>query len=308
MIKSVKVTNFKGESTDLVLGSPGNSGLYITSITGLGAADANINMTDLVTTDGKLFNSARLDSRQIVISFLYRSETNNQERARRNSYKYFPIKRKLELEFTTDIQKASIIGYVEKNEANIFNENSGCQITIDCPDPYFYDAGAKKELVTYFAGIQPVFEFPFSNESTTENLINFGEYKRADKAYILYEGDASIGVQMYMHAIQDISDTGYVRVFNVDTDERFELNCAKLKQVTGKGFIKGDDILFSSERGNKHVWLLRDGRQYNILNCINLDVSWFQISRGTNTFAFTSDKNWEYIQFFIKSKTIYEGI
>ena len=307
MIKSIKVVNFKGESANLGMGSPGDTGLFITNITGLGPADATINTIDLVTSDGGLFNSARLNSRQIVLTFRYQSMPDG-ESARRASYKYFPIKRPVTLIFTTDKLIASVTGYVEKNEATIFDEASNGQITIDCPDPYFYDAGLKKEIVTYFAGIEPQFEFPFSNESLTDKLIDFGEYKYADKAIINYDGDASIGVQMYMHATQDIDDTGKIRVYNVDTDERFVLDCAKLKAVTGTGFVKSDDIEFCTERGNKHIWLIRNGHKTNILNCINKDVSWFQISRGPNTFSFLADKNWEYIQFFIKSKTIYEGI
>ncbi|WP_130837520.1 phage tail domain-containing protein [Lachnoclostridium sp. Marseille-P6806] len=307
MIKSINVKNFKGESTDLVMGGPGDSGLFVTNITGLAPTDATINMIDLVTSDGSFFNSARLGSRQIVITCLYQSIPDG-EQARKASYKYFPVKKQVTLTFNTDKVVASITGYVEKNEATVFDQLSSCQITIDCPDPYFYDAGAKKELITYFAGIEPRFEFPFSNESLAENLIEFGAYKHADRAVIVYEGDASIGIKMYMHAIEDIDDTGKIRVYNVDTDERFILDCAKLKAVTGAGFSKSDDIEFSTERGNKHVWLIRNGRRTNILNCINRDASWFEISRGPNIFSFLSDKNWQYIQFYIKSKTRYEGI
>lgn len=66
MIKSVTVTNYLGDSIKLDLTRPDASGFIIKSIEGLGPAKASINTSDISTNDGGIFNSSRLDKRNIV--------------------------------------------------------------------------------------------------------------------------------------------------------------------------------------------------------------------------------------------------
>lgn len=58
MIKSITVTNYLGDSIKLELARPEESGFIVTSVTGLGAGKANINMTEVATNNGGLFNSS----------------------------------------------------------------------------------------------------------------------------------------------------------------------------------------------------------------------------------------------------------
>lgn len=71
MIKSITVTNPKGESLELDLFHPEKSGLIVKSITGLGPPKANINSTDLATADGALYSSAR--PAPVILSSIYSS-------------------------------------------------------------------------------------------------------------------------------------------------------------------------------------------------------------------------------------------
>ena len=63
MIKSISAINYRNERIDMVLDKPELSGFIVRKIDGLGPAKANINVTDIITTDGGIFNSARLSSR-----------------------------------------------------------------------------------------------------------------------------------------------------------------------------------------------------------------------------------------------------
>ena len=68
MIRSIKITNYRGESLDMVLTDPSSSGFIIQSIDGLGPVKATINTTQMSSaTDGALFNSAKRDKRNIVM-------------------------------------------------------------------------------------------------------------------------------------------------------------------------------------------------------------------------------------------------
>ena len=193
MIKSLKITNFRGEELKIELADPWEHGLIIQSIDGIGPVNATINTTEIATTDGSRFNSARLSQRNIVLYFVFEEvihsisgiaggaivipdggiiETGGYqitdvdmetiEDIRHKTYKYFPLKKQLTLEFETDTRTLQISGYVESNTPSIFSEREGCQISIICPDPYFYDAKGVKEVE--FGTHDPLLQFPISNE------------------------------------------------------------------------------------------------------------------------------------------------
>lgn len=68
MIKTVTVTNYLGDKMVLDLFNPKRSGFAVKGITGLGPVKATVNTTEVPTDDGSLYNSARLNERNIVIS------------------------------------------------------------------------------------------------------------------------------------------------------------------------------------------------------------------------------------------------
>lgn len=121
MIKSLTVTNPKGETLKLELANPDPSGLIVQKIEGLGPPKANINTTELATLDGSLFASSRATNRNIVINlaFLFAPTI---EDARQKTYKFFPIKKPIAIEIETDNRQATITGYVESNTPDIFSQ------------------------------------------------------------------------------------------------------------------------------------------------------------------------------------------
>lgn len=74
MIKKVIVTNYLGESLEMELARPEVSGLAITDIEGLGPVKATINTSEIATGDGALYNSAKLETRNIVMTLDLDSE------------------------------------------------------------------------------------------------------------------------------------------------------------------------------------------------------------------------------------------
>lgn len=215
MIKSITVTNYLGDSIKLELARPEESGFVVKSVTGLGSGKANINMTEVATNDGGLFNSSRLPSRNIVISLEYLWK-NSIEEVRYLSYKYFPIKKKLTLLIETDTRQAEIEGYTETNEPNIFSKNEGSDISIICPNPFFYFAKDGGINTTIFYGVEPLFEFPFGNESLYECLLLMGEIQNQTEKTIVYSGDSEIGVTITIHAI---GEARHITIYNTGTRE-----------------------------------------------------------------------------------------
>ena len=307
MIKSITVTNYLGDSIKLELGRPEQSGFLIKSVSGLGPSKANINTTEVSTNDGSLFNSARLNQRNIVFEFIFVESINREsiEDIRQKSYKYFPIKKNVDLLIETDNRIVKTTGYVESNEPNIFSSQEGSQISIICPDPHLYSAGPDANNTTVFYSIEPVFEFPFSNESLTDSLIVFGNIQLKTENVITYKGDTEIGIIIQIHAIGEAEN---IIIYNTGTRESMRIDTTKLENLTGSGIVAGDDIIINTSKGDKSIKLIRSGESINILNCLDKGTDWFTLAKGDNIFAFLAESGITNLQFQIKNKIIYEGV
>lgn len=302
MIHSITVTNYRGDSLKMELTRPQDSGFIIESVTGLGPGKANINTSEVSTNDGAIYNSARVPSRNIVISVKYLFKETIEE-ARQTSYKYFPLKRKVTLLIETDNRMAEIEGYVESNDPDIFSQEEGSDISIICPNPFFYDALSTTE--TSFSGIVPAFEFPFSNESLTEPLLEFSVIEDVTDRVIDYKGDAEVGVTI---SIQARGEAGDITIYNVDTAETMVVYNNLVESLTGSGIVDGDEIIICTVRGQKSAKLIRQGKTTNILNCIGRDADWFQLAKGPNTFAYDAVTGRNNLRVVITNRIIYEGI
>ena len=315
MLKTITATNYLGESLRLDLARPEYSGFVVKSVTGLGPGKANINTSDMSTTDGSLFNSARLPARNIVLSLEFmemfsRVDQWSQtiEEARLITYKIFPVKSQVTMVFETDKRKVEISGYVESNEPNIFSTNEGSEISIICPDPYFYSVDRIDSSEIY--GVEPAFEFPFSNESITESLLEMGTISGDTEQRIDYEGDSEIGVVITVHATGEVDNLKIIHTRS-DTTGSIQINTDKLRQMMGTnyGLTEGDKLVISTMQGNKTVKLTRGGVEYSILNCLNKNADWFRLVRGKNTFTYVADGDGEHnINVSIASRIRYEGV
>ena len=257
MIKSVTITNYLGSLDEHVQRSLGitsydynNStihvklnepdpvhGFIVKKIEGLGPAKADINMTDLATVDGSRFNSARLGTRNLVLTFGF-DNCNDAEEARYRTYKYLPIKRKVMVSIETESRNARVVGYVESNEPGVFSKAVQCTISIICPDPYFYsnEYGYSPHVIE-FSGLNNEFMFSFENwpYQTEPNTVLHEDWDEGDYSHLenvtvtgprprniemgaaasesgevaakdfSYEGDQEIGVYMEMHALDTIT-------------------------------------------------------------------------------------------------------
>ena len=303
MIKSITVTNYLGENIKMELARPEKSGFIVYNISGLGPGKAYINTTEVSTDDGGLFNSARLPSRNIVIGLLYMWQDSIEE-ARHRSYKYFPLKKKVKLLIETDTRTAEIEGYVDSNEPNIFSKAQGSDISIICPNPYFYSVEDDHSEVV-FSGTESAFEFPFSNESLTDNMIELSITRNVAEQVVTYTGDAEIGVTITINVLASATN---ITIYNTGTREVMRIDTDKLKAFTGSGLQSGDEITICTVKKRKSITLLRSGKTTNILNCLDRNPDWFSLAKGENVFAFTAESGATDLQFKITHQVIYEGV
>lgn len=306
MIKKILVTNYLGESLELELAKPEKSGFAVKLVNGLGPSKANLNIKEGSIIDGGTYNSGRITTRNIVMNLIFMNDGGQSiETLRQKTYKYFPTKKEITLRITADNRICDIIGIVEHNDPVIFDKTTGTQISIQCPDPFFYSVENGGIVTTVFSGIEPWFEFPFSNESLTENLIEFSKIQNKTENVVIYYGDADVGITIQMHALGDVVNP---TIYNVTTREFMKINTTKLESLTGHGIIDGDDIYIMTEKGSKRIYLQRAGNLYNILNCLDKQSSWFSLTKGNNFFAYTTDSGSSNLQFSIINRVRYEGV
>ena len=156
-----------------------------------------------------------------------------------------------------------------------------------------------------YTKVQPNFEFPFSNESLTQNLIEFGIITEDPRAILNYIGDVDTGTLITIHAL---TAPGDITLYNVDTRGSFKIFDDRIKTITGASFGAGDDILISTIKGEKYVRLLRDGVETNIISAIDLSSDWFQLSNGINTFSFVTKEKEANIAVTFTYKNAFGGI
>lgn len=314
MLNAVTVTNHLGDSLTMELRNPEKSGFLITSITGIGAPSTSINITDLASTDGGYFNSARAGSRNIVFGIRFFSEDNTDiEALRQKTYRYFPTKRYVTLVFKADNRTGQISGYVESNEPNIFSKEEDCQISIVCPYPYFYDASEAGDSIIRFSNRVPAFHFrsltPRSDAESINTIADETEHHTLNGRHriissrtltyrtpIIYNGDADVGM------IATFAVSGSVvnpALINYTTNEALNIKGS---------FISGDQIIINTERGSKSVRRLRNGTYSSIINKITRDSSWPMLWRGENLIGFRAENGIDSLALTVSHKTLFEGM
>lgn len=326
MINSVTVTNFRNDSIDIELFRPEKTGFLITSIDGISFAEADINTMDVATIDGSQYVSSKMKSRSITLNIAFVGDE-SVETLRQLCYKYFPSKKKVRLRFNTDNRNLWIDGYVESNKAEIFSENESAAITVICPNPFLRDKGGE---VTLRGDATGLFEFPFSNESLTEPLLEFGSIGYQPEKRIMYSGEAdSTGVIVTLEFNKAFNPNNFmeyvprIEIYNNSTYEygdgtgKMVLHTSSIKSLTNNEIdvynnsIVGAKIVISSVVGDKYIKLIDRTRtkEYDILGAMNrIESSWLYLIPGENIFVLNAELSISDIYMTIEYDTLYGGV
>lgn len=304
MIKSIVVTNFKGESIALELFDPEASGMAIISIDGLGPATATINTSALATIDGAIYNSARVGTRNIVLTLAFLEKATIEE-VRLLTYKYFPVKKRVTLEIETDARRVVTYGYVESNDPNIFSKQQTTQISILCPDAYFYSAENGGINTTAYYEMSPMFTFPFENIPLAASNLVMGEITQTTVGKIYYNGDFETGMYIHMYIAGPVTS---LSIYNLLTGAAMDIDTAKITTLTGSALGAGDEIFISTTKGEKSITLIRGAFAINIINSLNRNASWLMVEPGENIIGYSAVSGIENVRVMIENRTVYEGV
>ena len=284
---SLKVENDRGDTLELT----GNPNYNVYKIEGLNPPKASINSSANTTTDGSRINSARLESRNIVIYMTVEGTAESSvENNRINLYKYFPAKKTVKLFFSHSSRNIYIEGAVELIECDPFNEKQVAQISIICPKPYFKDV---KNLITSFGDVTSLFEFPFNITKTGAELSAVTSNQRKS---IINIGDVETGV-----IIKLFSTGTVVNPVIYDALKRTQL---KLTFT----MASGDTIVINTNVGEKSITLIRGGVSYNIIGYMAQNSTWFTLESGDNVFTYDADSGNTSLQLTFTTAVLYSGV
>lgn len=323
MIKAISVTNEQGETLNIDLFNPASSGFAITNITGLGPVNATINTSSYATRDGSVFDSARLDNRNIVLSVIFiANDGDTIEDVRQRSYKFFPIKGKITLIIKTDNRNAKTTGYVESNEPDIFSsDRESAQISIICPDPYFYD-NTTKQKISFLEKVR-LFHFPFYHLRTklpgtsieVVKNIKMGEVMLLRSKTFTYNGEKRSGIIIKLLFSGDV--TGKITITNKTTGQSITVDTDlfpdKLKTIQNGDYLRIDTLpgertvrfykKQSSDAEHDYIY-------YNVLSSLASGSDWIEVVHGENNIAVSTSTQGDSEKIEVSVTTIvkYEGV
>ena len=323
MIQSFTVTNHTGKSMVCDLANPWKEGLAVASIDGLGPGQATVNVADISSMDGGLFNSARKGTRNIVINLIFVDhDTLTIEDLRRKCYTYFPLKKKVKLKITTSDGKAFkdfyIDGYVESNEPTIFSSQEGAVISLLCPQPFFYKSLENEQR--FNSSANPEFSFEFSKIPSDNSELRMGDIVSYIVTDVYYEGDADAGVVLEIVFKSDVThdpeNPKTIRIDNSLTNTANEFSLEKIKTIVSAqldeytGIVTGDKVVLSTIKGEKNLTYTHNGIEYNVIGAMapmSSSGEWLYLTAGSNYLAINKDASVEIIA-SVKNKTYYYGV
>lgn len=265
-----------------------NSNKYcLYDIDGLNPVTATINTTEFATSDGAMFNSSRIGTRNIV---LYVKIFPDIEKNRLNLYSFFKIKSDVTLYFRHDSLNVYITGKVESFELDHFSNSQVAQISILCADPYF--RSTESQLIE-FSNVISLFEFPFS---IAEEGVEFSRIEKV-KTKIINAGEMATGVtiQLYASTDQILNPVIYNLTNNTYFGLNFDMN-------------QGDLITITTHFNNKKVTLLRDGVETNILYAVQDGSTWLQLEPGENELSYSCDEGENNLTVSVEYTELFEGV
>lgn len=307
MIESVTVVNHHGESVEMVLSNPSTSGFIVKEISGLGPAKAHINTSSSAFLRGSQYNSAKIESRNIVLH-LGMLESPSVEDNRHKLYNMFQPAQPVELIFNTTNRKSRIDGWVESNEPDIFSDMESAQISVLCPDPYFRDAMFEGgSLSKTFNGYKPAFEFPFSNESLTSDTLELGTMEQVKSVSIDYPGDVETGMVVEFVVTSHTGFRSGFSIYNETYTQLLEIDMERL----GWNYdpAKGDRFHISTISGDLKMTVFEQNLQVttNLTHGVKVTGGWPKLRPGANRLGVNYDAS-EIDGLTITADVLYGGV
>ncbi len=288
MFYSLILENENGDKIDL---SKTANQFIFSSIEGLNPPAGTISTSSYAGMDGSYLNNAFIEKRNVVISFSMRGMSI--EKRRQKLYKVAKPSRYIKINYQSPLRDVYAEGYVETCEISNFEQTITGQISVICPDIYWYSTSVQ---IAEYSQIIGAFHFPFPENDKPFPL---GIYNTQNVLNITNDGD-EIGFTII---IEGNSETEIAAVnpiiYNTDTDEYL--------QISGE-ILNGDIVTITTRTGNKTVTLNRGGVVTNIINRLVSGSTWLTLREGKNCFTLRAADGVKNLNVKIIHRNAYLGV
>ena len=265
----------------------------ISKIDGLYPPAGTISTSSYAGMNGSYLNNAFVEKRNLVLSLEMRGYGSNIELNRHALYRVVKTAQYLKVYYRTVGIDVYTEGYVESCTVTNFGELVNGQISIICPDPYWYST---QPIYAYSQSVFGAFHFPFPE---SDEPFPLGVYS-TDKTLSIFNSGEEVGILITLEAAsgEDVPNpvTTAVALYDDDTSTYFQLRL---------DILPGDKIIINTKQGQKSVTLVRDGVTTNIINCMASGSTWFTLRKGLNRYRLSAPK---YITATIQHTDAYLGV
>lgn len=276
--------NAKGEQIKLT----DNPDFSIVQIDGLYPPEATINTMQRAGHDGAMFNSAYVNSRQIIIDIAINGDACQN---RNTLYNFFKTARPVRLIYTNELRGVYIDGWCQNAPVSFFAQKQVFQVTIICPDPFWHSTA---EVTGETNGTESLFEFPFSIEAGSP--VPFSEIHGDNAAYIWNPGTVESGVIIEIMATGAASNP---RIYHQNTDQYFTVTT---------DLQAGDVLMIDTRTDNKRITRTRSGSTTNLIASRETGSAWLKMDPGENVFILSATSGIGNLSCIIRTITNIEGV
>lgn len=260
---------------------------YMTSeIDGLYPPAGTISTSTYAGMDGSYLNNAFIEKRNIVISFEMRGF--DIEKRRYQLYKVVKTSRYIKVYYKTSNIDVYTEGYVETCEVNNFEQFTNGQISIICPDIYWYSTDTQ---IAEYSQVFGSFHFIFPDN---DELFPIGVYNAQNTMTIQNDGDET-GFTLEISG----GPAKNLTIHNIVTGEYM--------QISGD-IEQGDIIRITTKTGNKTVTLEHGGVVTNIINRLVSGSAWLNLREGENKFALGAASGLRNLKIRLIHRNAYLGV
>ncbi|MCI5630190.1 MAG: phage tail family protein [Clostridium sp.] len=263
----------------------------IISIEGIDYPELDISTTSNAHYDGSYINSNRADKRTITIQAEY--QFNDTEIERDKLLSFFNFKNVGTLIIDYSKRKKSIQYNISDFKSKIDNVNDKLNFEVEllCTEPYLRDVAESKLDIALWRG---AFHFPL--RCTTKNKIIMGVKEPSLIANINNTGDVETGMIIEFRALGTVKNPS---LFNINTREFIKVNTT---------MSAGEIIRINSNIGHKSIVKEIDGIQNKIMNLLDIDSTFLQLSVGDNLFRYDADDGFDFMEVSIYFNPSYLGV
>lgn len=294
MINKIIYENERGISIELNREGP----LFLSSVEGFGGLEADIVSSKSAYQDGISISKTILKDRILTLN-CYLSIDNEQQRyiLKKKLYNAFNPKVAGHIKIYTDAGQLRGASNLRVIQAPLFdddykglNDLVSFQIQLAMPLPYFEDLVENKvefgsEVGNFF------FDWELKEEGNELSIKN-----NSNVVNIFNSGDCEVPLKLVFKASSNVKNP---RIYNVYTKEFIKIN---------KTMEAGEIITITTNKGNKRVESILNGKTSNIFNNLDIQSDFIWLDIGDNVIAYDAEEMVEQLEVSIYYTNYYLGV